>query len=147
MVSVEENGVIGWKVAKNGLSLVGTNPTMLPRRICTRVYVTNGPKTILPETRAQHGNALCFFSAHTRLLYSVLLNDKGLLWRLRVAIDSFAFCQVTRRGLVAHWHSHDSAHNGALFLLELTQAPLPPRNLEPSCDLWDKILPKRNSWT
>jgi hypothetical protein len=43
------------------------------------------------------------------------LNDKGLLWRLRVAIDSFAFCQVTRHGLVAHWHSHDFAHNGALF--------------------------------
>jgi hypothetical protein len=61
---------------QNGLSLVGTNPTMLPRRICTRVYVTNGPKTILPETRAQHGNANSVAAAsassvHTQVYYTV----------------------------------------------------------------------------
>ena len=122
MVSLEENEFIGWKVAKNGLSLVGTNPTMLPRRICTRVYVTNGPKKILTrETRARNmgtQTVLLHLLQCTRksTIQCLFWNDKGLLWRLRVVDLTFAlFCQVTRRGLVAHWHSHDSAHNGALL--------------------------------
>jgi len=42
---------------------------------------------------------------------------------------TFAFCQVTRRGLVAHWHSHHSPHNGALLFSRIYAGTITTKEL------------------